>query len=332
DDVAGIRRKRSGRGFTYVDPDGKSVTDADTLKRIRSLVIPPAWTNVWICASEKGHIQAVGRDARGRKQYRYHPLYRAVRDATKFARMAEFGRALPDIRKQVQKDLELSGLPKQKVLAAVVRLLETTCIRVGNEEYAKENDSYGLTTMREEHVDVDGRTIHFHFRGKSGLTHDIDLTDRKLAKIVQQCQDLPGEELFHYVDDDGSVSKIYSEDVNEYLRAITGQDFTAKDFRTWVGTGQAAVELEKLGAAASETEAKKNIVAAIKAVASKLGNKPSTCRKYYVHPAILTSYSSGSLLSSLTVECSCSAEAHKREEICVLKLVQQPIALPQAAA
>jgi DNA topoisomerase-1 len=302
-------------------------------KRIRSLVIPPAWTSVWICPSKNGHIQAVGRDVRRRKQYRYHPLYRAVRDATKFARMAEFGRALPEIRKRVQKDLGATGLPKEKVLATVVRLLETTCIRVGNEEYAKGNDSYGLTTMREEHVDVNGRTIHFHFRGKSGLTHDIDLSDQKLANIVLQCQDIPGEELFHYLNEEGEVSKICSEDVNEYLRTISGQDFSAKDFRTWAGTGHAALELERLGSAASETEAKRNVLAAMKAVASKLGNKPSTCRKYYVHPSILTSYAEGTLLSALSVECKCSGpHAHKREEVCVLKLVETHVSIPDVAA
>ncbi len=330
----GITRKKAGRGFVYLDADGQPVTDREELERFRSLVIPPAWTNVWICASKVGHLQAVGRDARGRKQYRYHPAYRSVRDATKFLRMVAFGEALPDIRKRVQADLELPGLPKTKVVATVVKLLETTCIRVGNEEYAKENDSYGLTTLREEHVEISGRKIHFHFRGKSGLTHDVDLADRRLAKIVQQCQDLPGEELFHYVDDEGAVCKIYSEDVNEYLREITGQEFTAKDFRTWVGTGHAAIQLQSIGPASSETEAKKNLVTAVKAVAAKLGNKPSTCRKYYIHPAVLESYSSGELFGSMQIECDCSPpHGLRREEHCVLKLVQaQAVELPVIAA
>lgn len=321
-DGPGIRRKRAGRGFAYIDPDGKPVTDPEELKRFRSLVIPPAWTNVWICPSKNGHVQAAGRDARGRKQYRYHPLYRAVRDATKFVRMAAFGEALPGIRKRVQQDLELPGLPKNKVLATVVRLLETTSIRVGNEEYAKENDSYGLTTMREDHVKIEGRKLHFHFRGKSGVQHDIDLTDRKLAKILQQCQDLPGEELFHYVGEEGEVCRIYSEDVNDYLREITGQAFTAKDFRTWNGTCLTAVQLQSAGPSQTETEAKKNVVAAVKAVAAKLGNKPSTCRKYYIHPLIVESYQGGTLFQAMQVECTdCAPGSLRPEEQCVLKMV-----------
>lgn len=319
----GIVRKRAGRGFCYIGPDGKPVCDGEVLKRIRSLVIPPAWTSVWICALKNGHLQAVGRDAKGRKQYRYHPLYRMVRDQTKFTRMAAFGEALPGIRKQVLKDLELPGMPKKKVLATVVKLLEATRIRIGNEEYAKANDSYGLTTMREDHVEVTGRKLRFQFRGKSGLEHEIELTDPKLARIVRQCQCIPGEELFHYVDEDGQICKIYSEDVNEYLREITGQDFTAKDFRTWAGTGMAALELESLGAFTSETEAKKNIVSAVKAVATKLGNKPSTCRKYYIHPAVLESYMDTSLLQGMKKFPEAdSSTALRREEMFVLDLVR----------
>ena len=332
-DGPGIVRKKSGKGFSFIGVDGKPVTDEEELQRFRSLVIPPAWTKVWICPLKNGHLQAVGRDARGRKQYRYHPAYRAVRDATKFVRMAAFGEALPGIRKRVQEDLALPGLPKNKVLATVVKLLETTCIRVGNEEYAKENESYGLTTMRDQHVEITGRKMHFRFRGKSGLDHDIELTDPKLAKIVQQCQDIPGEELFQYYSEDGSTAKIYSEDVNEYLREITGQGFTAKDFRTWVGTGQAALHLEAMGPAESDTEAKKKVLEAIKSVAKKLGNKPSTCRKYYVHPVVLDSYANGTLVKSMMIECDCSApHALKREEQCVLKMVLAHVPDPAVAA
>jgi DNA topoisomerase-1 len=317
----GIVRKKSGKGFTFIGVDGKPVRDPQELQRFRSLVIPPAWTDVWICPSKNGHIQAVGRDARGRKQYRYHPLYRAVRDATKFVRMASFGETLPTIRKQVEQDLALPGLPRRKVLATVVRLLETTCIRVGNEEYAKENHSFGLTTLRDKHVEIHGHQLRFHFRGKSGQNHDIELTDGKLARIIAKCQCLPGAELFHYVEADGSVSRIGSEDVNDYLREITGQDFTAKDFRTWVGTGQALLHLEAFGPCASESAAKKNVVEAVKAVAARLGNKPSTCRKYYIHPAVFDSYSDGSLFKKIEA-CTEAGAALRREELCVLKLVR----------
>ena len=332
-DGPGIVRKRVGNGFSYIGPDGKVIKDASELERFRSLVIPPAWTNVWICPLKTGHLQAVGRDARGRKQYRYHPLYRAVRDATKFVRMLAFGEALPGIRQRVQQDLAQRGLTRTKVLATVVNLLEKTCIRVGNDEYVKENDSYGLTTLREQHVDVSGGKLTFHFKGKSHQMHNIELSDRKMAKIVLQCQELPGEELFHYLDEEGQVCRIHSEDVNEYLREITGQAFTAKDFRTWAGSGQAAVQLEALGPATSDTEAKKNIITAVKAVAGRLGNKPSTCRKYYIHPAVLESYVDGTLFSTMQIECDCdSPHALRREELCILKLVQSHAAGPAIAA
>ena len=321
DDEPGIVRKRKGDGFIYIGPDGKEVEDEATLGRIKSLVIPPAWENVWICPRANGHIQAIGRDARGRKQYRYHPLYRAVRDATKFTRMIAFGEALPTIRKRVEHDLALPGLPKNKVLATVVRLLERTCIRVGNEEYVKENGSFGLTTLRNKHVKIEGRTLRFHFKGKSGIVHDVELTDKRLARIVRECQCIPGHELFEYVDDDGAACRVTSEDVNEYLREITGQDFTAKDFRTWNGTGQAALELETLGACDCETTAKKNIVAAVKAVSQRLGNRPATCRKYYIHPAVLDAYSNGTLLDALRAKEGATAEALRREELAVMKLV-----------
>ncbi|HEX8984893.1 MAG TPA: DNA topoisomerase IB [Bryobacteraceae bacterium] len=299
DSMPGIRRKRAGKGFTYVTPEGKPLRDQATLERIRSLVIPPAWKDVWICPLAHGHLQATGRDARGRKQHRYHPLYRAVRDQVKYSRMAAFARALPAIRERVREDLKLPGVPREKVLAAVVRLLEVTLIRVGNDEYARENDSFGLTTMRDEHAGISGDKIRFHFRGKSGKEHAIELSDPRLARIVKRCQDLPGEELFQYLDGDGEVHDITSADVNDYLREISGQDFTAKDFRTWNGTVLAAIALGECGVDASQMQLKKNIVATIKQVAERLGNRPATCRKYYVHPAVLDSYTAGELLKSL---------------------------------
>lgn len=314
----GIRRQRDSENFTYLGTDGKPVSDEATLERIRSLVIPPAWEDVWICPLANGHLQAVGRDARGRKQYRYHPLYRAVRDATKFTRMTAFSQVLPAIRKQVEHDLRLPGLPRNKVLATVVRLLERTCIRVGNEEYARENGSFGLTTLRNNHVNIEGRTLQFHFKGKSGVVHDIELTDRRLAKIVRECQCIPGHELFTYVDDDGTVCPVHSEHVNAYLREITGEDFTAKDFRTWNGTAQAALELEALGPCDGPTQTKKNIVAAVKSVAERLGNRPATCRKYYVHPAVLDAYTEGTLLTALQLEPN---DSWRREEVAIMKLV-----------
>jgi len=320
DDTPGIARVRCGPGFCYRNPDGKPVRDRTTLKRIQSLVIPPAWTSVWICPLANGHIQAVGRDARGRKQYRYHPLYRAFRDTRKFSRMAAFGKALPAIRRKVRRDLNTAGLPREKVLATVVRLLEQTAIRVGNEEYVAANNSHGLTTLRDKHVDIAGDKLHFRFMGKSRLKQDIVLTDRKIASILRRCQELPGHELFHYIDDSGAVSKINSEDVNSYLREIAGDDFTAKDFRTWVGSCQAAVELERIGPASSSTEAAKNIVQAVKCAASKLGNTPATCRKYYVHPAITEAYTDGRLFKAME-RVSAKPAPLRREELCFLRLM-----------
>ncbi|MDQ6675777.1 MAG: DNA topoisomerase IB, partial [Acidobacteriota bacterium] len=293
-----VREMRVGFARTpngIVDVDGKPLEDPEHLERIRSLVIPPAWERVWICPLPQGHLQAVGYDARGRKQYRYHPLYSSHRNQTKFSRMPEFGRVLPEIRSRVEADLRKHGLPREKVLATVVRLLETTCIRVGNLEYARENKSFGLTTMRDRHVDVHGAIMRFHFRGKSAQDHDIQLRDKRLARIVKECQDLPGYELFQYLDDAGEQHAVDSHDVNEYLKGISGGDFTAKDFRTWAGTRQAALELVALGPGESETEKKRKIVAAVKSVAEKLGNRPATSRKYYVHPVVLDSYANGSL-------------------------------------
>lgn len=323
----GIRRKRAGKSFTYLDTEGKTIRDAATLERIRSLVIPPAWTDVWICPNPNGHLQAHGRDEKGRKQYRYHPAYRQVRDATKYHRMKAFGEALPKIRERVAADLQLTGLPKRKVLATVVKLLDETSIRIGNEEYAKDNESYGLTTMRDQHVKVEGSKMKFHFRGKSGQMHDIEVTDKRLARIVKQCQDVDGQELFQYIDENGEHAKIDSSDVNEYLREITGADFTAKDFRTWTGSGHALQALKLLGKAESESDAKKKIVAAIKEAAHKLGNRPATCRKYYVHPAILDSFVSGILFEMRTAGSTVkSAYDLRDEEQFVLMLVDQYIA------
>lgn len=292
-----IRRQRCGKGFRYRGPDGETLHDQRQLERIRKLVIPPAWENVWICPTANGHIQAVGWDAKGRKQYRYHADYRAIRDQAKFSRMIAFGTVLAMIRKRVKEDLSRRGLPREKVLATVVRLLETTCIRVGNDEYAKENESFGLTTLRNKHVRIEGSTLMFRFRGKGGQEHSVELTDRKLMRIIAQCMDLPGYELFEYLNEDGQVCRIDSSDVNDYLREISGQDFTAKDFRTWVGTVLAARELHAIGPASSDTEAKRSIVAAVKSVAQQLGNRPATCRKYYIHPAILNAYTSGALFT-----------------------------------
>lgn len=295
----GIRRLRAGKGFRYVGPDGKTVRDADTLRRIRSLVIPPAWTDVWICPLANGHLQATGRDARGRKQYRYHPRWRAVRDETKYDRMIVFGLALPRIRGRVAEDLARPGLPRAKVLATVVRLLETTLIRVGNEEYVRQNRSFGLTTLRNRHVQVEGATVRFTFRGKSGVRRAVAVTDRRLARVVQRCQDLPGHELFEYLDDDGTVHCIDSTDVNAYLREAAGEEFTAKDFRTWSGTVLAARSLQEFEAFDNLTQARRNVVAAIDTVSHKLGNTRAVCRKCYVHPAVLDAYLDGSLRERL---------------------------------
>ncbi|HEX4773723.1 MAG TPA: DNA topoisomerase IB [Bryobacteraceae bacterium] len=294
----GITRRRSGSSFVYLDPQGKPIRDQKTLLRIRSLVIPPAWTSVWISPRANGHIQAVGRDAKGRKQYRYHPAYRQARDLAKFDRMLAFGSALPRIRRAVSRDLRLRGMPKEKVLAAVVRLLETTYIRVGNEEYVEENGSFGLTTLRNQHVQVLGDTLKFEFRGKSHQHHVIKVQDKRLARIVRLCKDIPGSSLFEYIDNDGKPQVLESGDVNDYLRTISGGEFSAKDFRTWGGTCLAA-NLLLAQVQNSDTEAAKAVksvlVEVVKNVACKLGNKPSTCRKYYIHPTILEAFESGTL-------------------------------------
>ena len=293
--------------------------DRRTLGRIQALAVPPAWNAVWICPRDDGHVQATGRDARRRKQYRYHSRWREVRDETKYGRMVPFARALPRLRRRVERDLALPGLPREKVLATVVRLLETTLIRVGNEEYARENESFGLTTLRERQVRVRGGKLSFRFRGKSGVEHTIELTDRRLAAIMRRVQDLPGEELFRYVDDEGETRRIESSDVNAYLKEISGQDFTSKDFRTWAGTVLAARALARLQAPGSQAEGKRNIATAIEAVAKLLGNTKAVCRKCYVHPAIVESYLEGRLGERLRgghEERSIVAllEAHMRRE------------------
>lgn len=286
----GIHREKRGEAVRYVGPDGKPVRDAEALRRIKSLVIPPAWSDVWITPDPKGHLQCTGRDARGRKQSRYHPHWREVRDETKYERMAHFASALPKIRERVAHDLQMHGLPRQKVLATLIRLMEETHIRVGNEEYARENKSYGLTTMRHQHVDIHGAKITFDFQGKSRVHHTINLQDRRLAKILKQISDLPGQELFQFVDHEGHRHHIDSADVNEYLREITGEHFTAKDFRTWAGSVLCCDLLAAFEPAGTLKEAKKNVVQAIARVAAQLGNTPSVCRKCYVHPAVLETY------------------------------------------
>ena len=333
DDRPGLRRVRRGKGFAYVDPAGKTVRDAATLARIRSLAIPPAWTDVWVCPHENGHLQATGRDAKGRKQHRYHPRWREVRDETKYDRMPAFGEALPRIRAQVEHDLSLPGLPREKVLAAVVRLLELTFIRVGNEEYARTNRSFGLTTMRDRHVAIDGARLSFRFRGKSGKQHSVQVADRRLARIVKRCRDIPGQELFQYLDDDGERRSVTSGDVNDYLRGITGQDFTAKDFRTWAGTVLCACALRELGPCETVTQTKHNIVEAIKSVAERLGNTPAICRKSYVHPTVLDVYQDESLrelLSHIVVEDDeASSQGLRPEEAMLMALLRERVARQQ---
>jgi DNA topoisomerase I len=290
DDSPGISRKHAGRAFSYRDAAGHLIRDKATLGRIRTLAIPPAWTDVWISPLQNGHIQATGRDARGRKQYRYHPRWNAVRAETKYERMLTFGAALPQIRDRIRIDLARPGIPKEKVLAMVVRLLESTFIRVGNEEYARTNKSFGLTTMKDRHVEIDGTQIRFRFRGKSGKTHDVELTDRRLARLVKQCRDLPGQDLFQYVGDDGEPHPIDSAAVNEYIREISGQEFTAKDFRTWAGSLLAARQLHATHPIADEAGRKGIRVATIAAVAAQLGNTVAVCRKCYIHPSVLAAF------------------------------------------
>jgi DNA topoisomerase-1 len=329
DSVPGIRRIHRGRTFEYVDPRNRKVRDLSVLSRIRSLVIPPAWKGVWICTKPNGHLQATGRDARGRKQYRYHPRWRETRDEAKYQNVIDFATSLPRIRRRVRRDLHRRGLPREKVLAAIVRLLETTLIRVGNEEYARVNGSFGLTTMRDEHADVRGSKIRFEFRGKSGIEYEIDLKDPRLATVVQKCQDLPGQQLFQYVDGNGEVRDVGSDDVNEYLREISGREFTAKDFRTWAGTSLAARALREFEDFDSQAAAKRNITRAIERVAARLGNTKTVCRKCYVHPAVIEAYLDHSLVETLKAhterELRDILPKLPAEEAAVLALLQQRI-------
>ncbi len=338
----GLRRVKTRTGFRYVTADDTPVKDGEALARIKSLVIPPAWTDVWISPLHNGHLQATGRDARGRKQSRYHPKWREARDETKYERMAHFAEALPLIRQRVEHDLARPGLPREKVLATIVRLMEETHIRVGNEEYARENKSYGLTTMRNKHVEVHGSHITFTFQGKSHVHHTIDLQDRRLAKIIQRCEDIPGYELFQYLDHDGNPHSIDSSDVNEYLRDITHQHFTAKDFRTWAGSVLAANLLSEFEPWTTSTQAKKNVVEAIKRVAERLGNTPSVCRKCYVHPAVLEHYLSDlppaeakTKIAEAKHEIEAEIKEHthslRDEERILLNLLEQKLLLEKAS-
>ena len=335
DDRPGILREPVKDGFRYLDTKGEPVEDETTLKRIKSLAIPPAWTDVWICPQANGHLQATGRDARGRKQYRYHPKWREVRDEVKYERMIKFGKALPQIRKEVDRALALPGLPREKVLATIVYLLEATMMRIGNDEYARENKSYGLTTLRNRHVRIDGSEVAFRFRGKSGVYHDVKVHDRRLARIIQRTRDLPGQDLFQYLDEDGETHTVGSSDVNDYLRTITGEDYTAKDFRTWSGTVLAAMALQEFEAVDSDTQAKKNVVRAIESVAERLGNTPSVCRKCYVHPAVLDAYLDGTMLEGLRARAEESLVEDLKdlqpEEAAVLAMLERRLAQETAA-
>jgi DNA topoisomerase-1 len=328
DDRPGCTRRKNGKGFVYLDSDGRPLRDKTVTARIEALVIPPAWTDVWICPHPRGHIQATGRDEKGRKQYRYHAEWQVGRNLTKFEKMVAFGHALPEIRRRSRRDLKAHGMPREKVLAAAVQLLDKTLIRVGNDEYAADNNSYGLTTLRNRHAKVNGSDICFRFRGKSGQPHDFCITDAGLAEIVRQCQDLPGQELFGYVDENGQVQDVDSGDVNEYLREVAGQEFSAKDFRTWGGSVTGIEVLRQLGPASSQAQAKKNVIAAVKTAAERLNNRPATCRKFYVHPQVITAYTEGKfhdILARADAKYNASrTHSLRRNEAALLYLLQQP--------
>jgi DNA topoisomerase-1 len=324
DGEPGIRRERRGDEVVFLNSRAGPVRDEATLARIRSLAIPPAWTEVWICRSADGHLQATGRDARGRKQYRYHPRFRASREETKYEHMLEFARALPSIRRAVAGHMALRGLPREKVLATVVHLLENTLIRVGNDDYARDNKSYGLTTLRDRHVAIEGGQLRFEFKGKSGKTWRLQLHDRRVAKVVRACQELPGQRLFQYTGDDGQLREVTSSDVNAYLREITGRDITAKDFRTWAGTVMAALALQEVERVDTQAAAKKQVRDAVERVAARLGNTPAICRKCYVHPEVFAAHAQGELLLEIgaEVESELQEGALKPEEAAVLALLQ----------
>lgn len=325
DNTPGMTRRLAGKGFSYYNADGKPVRDEQTLARIKSLIIPPAWTDVWICPSKRGHIQATGRDVKGRKQYKYHADFRALRETSKFGHMLEFAKALPTIRCRVDEDMRKKSLSREKVLATVIHLLEATLIRVGNDSYAKDNKSFGLTTLRNSHVDVEGSEFRFRFKGKSGKTWNLKIRDRRIARIIRSCQELPGQELFAYIDDEKKIRDVTSADVNAYLKEISGADITAKDFRTWAGTVLAALALREFESFDSQTAAKKNIRHAIEQVAARLGNTPTICRKCYVHPEILNCYMEGSLLFEIKEEIESELRNLDRlnpEETAVLSLLR----------
>jgi len=328
DGEAGISRKRLRGKFAYFLPSGKRIRDPDEIQRINKLAIPPAYADVWICPDPKGHLQATGRDARGRKQYRYHPRWREIRDSNKYERMLEFGQALPRLRSRLEKHLVLPGLPREKVMALVVMLLESTLIRIGNPRYARANRSYGLTTLRTRHVDIQGTSIRFQFRGKSGVEHKVTLRDRRLARLMRRCMELPGQQLFQYLDEDGQRRTVSSNDVNLYLREMTGRDFTAKDYRTWAGSALALERLRKLECL-PETIAKQNLVETIKQVARQLGNTPAVCRQCYIHPAILQAFSEGALPR---LRAARKRKWLSAEEAALLKFLQKSVDPAQQAS
>lgn len=325
DDMAGITRVRAGKGFSYRDAKGRTIRDKAERKRLAALAIPPAYEDVWICPDPRGHIQATGRDAKGRKQYRYHPDFREVRDSAKYDRMLDFAKALPKIRAQVDQDMSRRGMPAEKVLATIVYLLEHTMIRVGNSDYVKQNKSHGLTTLRDRHVSFDGNKIRFRFRGKSGKEWDLGLRDRRVARIVRAAQDIPGQHLFQYLDDEGERHQVTSSDVNAYLRDISGRQITAKDFRTWTGTVLAALALAEYEKADSDAAAKRNIRDAIETVAARLGNTPTICRKCYVHPQIIDAYLADELKLELqdSIEDDLNSADLRPEEKQVLRLLKR---------
>jgi DNA topoisomerase-1 len=336
DATPGFTRRRAGKGFIYLDAGGIRLDEPETLARIRTLAIPPAWTDVWICPLPGGHLQATGRDARGRKQYRYHDRWREVRDENKFERLPQFGRSLTPIRRRVDRDLRLEGLPRKKVLATVVRLMDTAYARVGNLEYARDNKSFGLTTLRNRHVEVRGPTMRFEFQGKGGKKHLFDLQDQRLASIVRRCRDLPGYQLFQYVDEDGQRRPVDSGDVNDYVREISGGDFTAKDFRTWAGTVMAARSLAAVGPAASQPRAQRNVVRAVEVVAKRLGNTPAIARRSYIHPAVIELYAEGGLTDSwdrpLPERAPRATNRLRADEARLLRLLKQRVGTRRRAA
>jgi DNA topoisomerase-1 len=336
DSLPGISRRRVGRGFSYVDPEGRVIREREHIRRFRSLVIPPAWSDVWICPMPEGHLQVTARDARGRKQYRYHPNFRAHRDHAKFDKMVELSDVLWQVRERVERDVALPGLQRDKVMATLVWLLERTLIRVGSHELAKENNSFGLTTLRRRHVSIEGSTLHFEFRGKSGVAHAVAVTDRRIARIVQRCRELSGRELFQYVDARGRRQIVYADDVNTYLREISGRDVTAKDFRTWMGTMLAAAALREMGPAPTKRAAERNVLAAIDRTAERLGNTRAVCRKYYIHPALIEAYLEGAVLPPLPEpvwqERRMNGPTLRRHEAEVLAFLKERVGARRTAA